>query len=191
MEELEKQVPEVILESYNGDIDKVLKKMTFHYFENKKPYSFDYWLKSDFDKIIDKLEKILEKKKLTLSPRLSNKLPVFLPSKTKRIAFFSYDSKSVRKINTDEFETILRKQAEKRYRNGRILYEDISKYIQEDLTLFNEYHKKHNFYAYRRDISVSTIQFNAYDENDNLLVEKSFVKGGLVFDMDLNKFSEK
>ncbi len=182
---------EVILEPYSTQIDNLLKKMTFQYFENDKPYSFDYQYKSDFDEITSELKKELDQKKLLPSPSISNKLPIFLPAQTSRIAFFSYKSKSVRPINIDELETILTKQAEKRCRSGEFPSSKIDKHVKDDLKTFEAYHKEHNFDAYRRDISTSTIQFNAYNKDDNLLIEKSFVRGGLIFDMKEEEFLKK
>ena len=191
MEAANKQEQEVILEPYRTQIDRLLKKITFYYFDNDKPYSFDYQYKSESDAITSKLKKELEQKKLLPSPSISNKLPIFLPSQTSRIAFFSYKSKSVRPVNIDELEIILTKQAEKRCRSGEFPYAEITKRVQEDLKIFDSYHNEHDFDAYRRDISTSTIQFNAYDKDDNLLIEKSFVRGGLIFNMEEEDFLDK
>lgn len=182
---------EVILDSYRTKINDILKKMTFQYFENNKTYSFDYLFQSDFDEISSKLRKELEQKELSLSPTISNKLPIFLPSRTSRIAFFSYKSKSVRPVKIDDLETILTKQSKKRCRASEFPSSEIGKRIEDDLKIFEAYHNEHDFDAYRRDISTSTIQFNAYDKDDNLLIEKSFVRGGLVFDMKEEDFLEK
>ncbi len=191
MKSSDEKEQEVILEPYNTQINEILKKINFHYFENDKPYSFDHQFKPEFDEITTKLQKKLEQHKLSLSPSISNKLPIFLPSQTKRIAFFSYRSKSVRVVKIDELEMILTKQAEKRCRAGEFPYQDINNHVQEDLKIFEAYHKEHNFDNYRRDISTSTIQFNAYDKDDNLLIEKSFVRGGLVFNMEEKEFVQK
>lgn len=191
MESTGKQEQEVILESHKTKINDVLKKMTFNYFENGKPYSFDYQFKSEFDKITTKLDNELKHHKLPLSPTISNILPIFLPSQTTRISFFAYKSKSVRPIKIYELETILTKQAEKRCRTGEFPYSEINKRVQEDIKIFETYHNEHDFDAYRRDIATSTIQFNAYDKDDNLLIDKSFVRGGLVFDMKEEEFVKK
>ncbi len=191
MKSVDTQEQEVILEPYSTQIDELFKKITFHSFENAKPYSFDYQYKSEFDEITTKLKKELKQKKLSPSPSISNKLPIFLPSQTSRIAFFSYKSKSVRPVNIDELEIILTKQAEKRCRSGEFPSSEIGKLVKEDLKIFEAYHKEHDFDAFRRDISTSTIQFNAYDKNDNLLIEKSFVKGGLIFNVKKEEFVNK
>ncbi len=192
MQSKEKVKKEVILEPYLSEIRELRNQMYFYTFENKKPYSFDYHFKEKFTTIqhaIDK--KLLENPSASISPSVTNHIPVFLPSKTHRIAFFSYQSKSVRAIDIDKLETILTKQAEKRSRNGEFPNSDIAQLVKKDLKAFNAYHKEHNFEAYRRDISTSTIQFNAYDEDDNLLIEKSFVRGGLVFDLKPEEFQRK
>jgi len=188
MKELDNKVSENILESYNGKIDNIYSKMNFSSFGNRKLYSFDYHLKSDFDTLMEKLNNELKENKLKLSPMLSNKIPIFLPKETKRIAFFTYASKSVREVKINELESILTKMAEKKCRAERLPDETAKKMVQEDLDLFNTYQSEHNFEAYRRDIFTKATQFNAYDDKDNLLLEKSFVKGGLVFDMDPKDF---
>ena len=183
---------EVILEPYLSEINDIHKTIKFQTFENDKPYSFDYHLKEKFDDIVQKID--LESKKKTgalISPSLTNRSPIFLPSKTSRISFFSYKSKSVRAVDISDLESILTRQAHKRCRNGEFAYNDIDKRVKEDLELFNAYHKEHDFKDYRTDISTSTIQFNAYDEDDNLLIEKSFVRGGLIFNMKPEEFEEK
>lgn len=190
MKDSKEKTPEVILEYYSTKIDTLRNKMTFQRFENNKYYSFDYHLKSEFDILMEDLNNEPQQNKLTLSPIISNKVPIFLPKETRRIAFFSYKSKSVREVKIDDIEAILTKQAEKQSRMDDISHHETSKLVQEDLKTFKEYHTTHNFNAYRRDISTSTIQFNAYDKEDNLLIEKSFVRGGLVFDMDPKDFSK-
>jgi hypothetical protein len=192
MQSEEKKDKEAILEPYLSQINDIRKTMEFQTFENDKPYSFDYHLKEKFDDIVQKID--LESKKKTgalISPSLTNRLPIFLPPKTNRISFFSYKSKSVRAIDINKLESILARQAHKRCRNGEFSYNEIDARVKEDLALFNTYHKEHNFKDYRTDISTTTIQFNAYDKNDNLLIEKSFVRGGLVFDMQPEEFEEK
>ena len=187
-----KENKEVILEPYLSDINDLHQEMHFQNFDNDKPYSFNYHLKEKFDAINQKIDLELKKKpNAIISPSLNNKLPIFLPSDTSRIAFFSYQSKSVRAVNIDELETILTKQAEKRCRASEFPSSEISKHVEADLKIFEIYHKEHNFEAYRRDISTSTIQFNAYDKDDNLLIEKSFVRGGLIFDMKEEEFLKK
>jgi len=183
---------EVILEPYLSEINKILKLIVFHTFENNKPYSFDYYLKNKFDEFNKKIDIVLkENPNAIISPSITNKLPIFLPQQTNRIAFFSYQSKSVRAVNIDDLETILTRQAEKQWRANEFPHSEIRKRVNDDLKVFNTYHKNHNFDAYRRDISTSTIQFNAYDKDDTLLIEKSFVKGGLIFNMQEAEFIKK
>ena len=180
---------EVILDVYRTRVDDLRTKMHFYSFENDRPYSFDYHLKPEFDMIIADLNKVLKEKKLSLSPFISNHIPIFLPIETKRIAFFSYKSKSVREVNIDELETLLTKQAQKRSRSGEFSNNEIQKRVAEDLNTFKTYSTKNDFDGYRRDILTNTVQFNAYDEKDNLLIEKSFIRGGLVFDLKPKDFS--
>ena len=188
----QKKAKEVILEPYLSKINDIRRTMKFQTFENDKPYSFDYNLKEKFDGIAQKIDLESKKKSSALiSPSLTNRLPIFLPSKTSRISFFSYLSKSVRVVDIAQLESTLVRQAHKRCRNGEFAYEEIDKRVKEDLAAFNAYHKEHDIEAYRRDISTSAIQFNAYDKKDNLLVEKSFVRGGLVFDVQPDEFEEK
>ncbi|MCI0501815.1 MAG: hypothetical protein L0Y61_08765, partial [Epsilonproteobacteria bacterium] len=107
MQKTEKKVSENFLHNYITKINSILNQMSFDTFENHKPYSFDYHLKSEFDKLLEELKKELVPKNLTLSPMISNKIPIFLPKKTKRIAFFEYESKSVREVKTEDLEAIL------------------------------------------------------------------------------------
>jgi len=182
----------IILEPYLSMINHTIDKMTFKLFDNHKLYSFDYTLKNEFDTIINDIKHMLKQKENTLiSPAITNKLPIFLPTKTSRIAFFSYQSKSVRAIDIDELETLLTKQAKKRARAQEFPYSEINKRISDDLQTFSDYHAEHQFDAYRRDIETSAIQFNAYDKEDTLLIEKSFVRGGLIFDMNPEEFDTK
>ncbi len=180
---------EVIREEYRTRVDDLLAKMHFDFFENDKPYSFDYHLKSQFDQLVTDLNTVINEKKLSPSPYITNHIPIFLPSETKRIAFFSYQSKSVRAVNIDELESLLIKQAQKRSRSAEFPFDETQRRVSEDLKAFNIYNKTNNFDGYRRDILGNTIQFNAYDKNDNLLIEKSFIRGGLVFDMKQKDFS--
>jgi predicted HTH transcriptional regulator len=136
---------------------------------------------------MEELKKELEPNQLTLPPMISNKIPIFLPKETKRIAFFKYDSKSVREVKTEDLEAILTKLAKKNIEEK----ENRKTMIEADLKSFAQYHAKHQFEAYRTDIKTKTIQFNAYNDKDNLLLEKSFVRGGLVFDMDPKDFFEQ
>lgn len=187
MQETEKKVSENFLHNYITKVNSIRNKMTFETFENHKPYSFDYHLKSEFNTLLEELKKELEPNNLTLSPMISNKIPIFLPKETKRIAFFEYESKSVREVKTEDLEDILTKLA-----NKNIEKKDNRKtMVEEDLISFAQYHAKHQFEAYRTDIKTKTIQFNAYDANDTLLLGKSFVRGGLVFDMDPKDFCEQ
>jgi hypothetical protein len=183
---------EIILEPYLSTINGILDKMTFILFDNSKPYSFDYAFKNRFDTLIGEIKLALEEKEnAIISPSITNRLPIFLPLETSRIAFFAYQSKSVRAIDIDELETILTRQAEKRSRANEFPHSDIRKLVSADLATFNDYHTKHLFDTYRRDITTPAVQFNAYDKEDTLLIEKSFVRGGLVFDMDPKEFSQK
>lgn len=180
---------EVILEEYRTRVNDLRTKMHFCSFENNRPYSFDYHLKSEFNTIIADFNKVLKEKKLSLTPFITNHIPIFLPIETKRIAFFSYKSKSVREVNINELEILLTKQAEKRSRSGEFANDEIQKRVAEDLNAFNTYNKKNDFDGYRRDILTNTVQFNAYDKSDNLLIEKSFIRGGLIFDLNSKDFS--
>ena len=189
MKTIEVNLEETILEKYRTRIDDLRTKMHFYSFENDRHYSFDYHLKPKFDQLVTDLNTVLEEKKLSLSPFISNHIPIFLPSETKRIAFFSYRSKSVREVNIAELETLLSKQAQKRSRSGEFTNDEIQKRVEEDLNAFKAYSTIHNFDGYRRDILTNTIQFNAYDEKDNLLIEKSFIRGGLVFNLNPEDFS--
>jgi len=67
---------EVMLDSYKAEIRDIYERMTFYCFENKKPYSFDYWIKPVFDIITDRLQSNLNGDSLPLSSSLSNKLPI-------------------------------------------------------------------------------------------------------------------
>lgn len=190
MTEEVKKKQEVILETYKAKVDNLLEKMTFHYFENDKQYSFDYQFKAEFDEVINQLKDELQRNKLPMSPTISNKLPVFLPPEVARIAFFAYQAKSVRAIDPDDLENILKKQAMKLCRQNELQYSEVESLVKADLQAFKTYHEEHNYTAYRRDVFTSTVQFNAYDKEDNLLIEKSFVKGGLIFDMPEKDFSQ-
>ena len=125
-----------------------------------------------------------------MSPTISNKLPVFLPAEVKRIAFFAYQAKSVRAIDPDDLENILTKQAMKLCRHNELQYTEVESLVKTDLQTFKTYHEEHKHTAYRTDVFTSTVQFNAYDKDDNLLIEKSFVKGGLIFDILEKDFSQ-
>ena len=180
---------EVILEEYRTRVDDLRAKMHFDFFENDRPYSFDYHLKPQFDQLWTDFNTVLKKKKLSPSPYITNHIPIFLTSETKRIAFFSYQSKSVREVNIDELESLLIKQAQKRARSGEFHSDEIQKRVSGDLKAFKEYDAAHDVDGYRRDILTNAVQFNSYDKNDNLLIEKSFVRGGLVFDLNPKDFS--
>jgi len=190
MTEEEKKKQEVILETYKAKVDNLLEKMTFHYFENDKKYSFDYHLKSEFDKVIKQFQDELQLDKLPMPPTISNKLPIFLPAEVARIAFFAYQAKSVRAIDPDDLENILKKQAMKLCRQNELQYTEVENLVKEDLRTFKKYHEEHQYTTYRTDVFTSTVQFNAYDKEDNLLIKKSFVKGGLIFDMPEKDFSQ-
>jgi len=185
----EKEEKEIILKQYINKVDKLIEKMVFYHFKNKKLYSFDYHFKKDFDLIKTEILKEQEEKpNAIISPSLKNKFPVFLPSQTVRISFFEYKSKSVRKVDIKNLKNTLFKQAQNYCKKHRLSYEKIEQLVKDDLEVIKEYDRKHNVNEYRRDIIGSTIQFNAYDRDDNLLLEKAFIKGGLVFDMSQNEF---
>jgi hypothetical protein len=186
--EVEKSVTSV-LEEYRKRIDDLRNQMHFFYFENERPYSFDYHFKPEFDQIVTDLNKVLEENKLPQSPYITNHIPIFLPSETKRIAFFSYRSKSVREVDIDKLETLLIKQAQKRSKSGEFPHKEIKQRVKDDLEAFKTFDKMNDYDGYRRDIYTNTVQFNAYDKDDKLLIEKSFVRGGLVFDLDPKDFS--
>jgi hypothetical protein len=126
-----------------------------------------------------------------LSRSVKNLIPIFLPENTVRIAFFSYPSKSVRAVNIKNLKTILSRQAEKKYKNGQLTKKEVHTLVKQDIETFNNFQELHKFTEYRQDIQTKTIQFNAYDDNDALLIEKSFVRGGLVFDIKEEEFKEK
>jgi len=189
MSKVVEKIETSILEEYRKRIDDLRNQMHFSYFENERPYSFDYHFKPKFDQIVTDLNKVLEENKLLQSPFITNHIPIFLPSETKRIAFFSYKSKSVREVNISELKTLLTKQAQKRCRNGEFTNNEIKKRVEEDLNAFKTYNTTHNFDGYRRDILSKTVQFNAYDKNDTLLMEKKFVRGGLVFNLKPEDFT--
>jgi hypothetical protein len=184
--------PEIILEPYLTRIDKLRSQMRFHTFENGKHYAFDYSFKEQFAQIVRQIDELSRKEEeVMVSPAVTNKLPIFLPEQTRRIAFFEYTSKSVRKVEIDKLEKMLTNQAFKKFRNGEIKESEISRLVREDMNTFEAYQKEHGFKAYRRDIATTTVQFNAYDSSDNLLIEKSFVRGGLVFNLPPMEFSNK
>jgi hypothetical protein len=158
-------------------------KMHFITFENGKPYSFDYMYKESFE--------LFEKMTNKLSVSAKNIIPIFLPNTTKRIAFFSYESKSVRVVDITNLEAMLKRQAKKKYKRGDITKEEAYTFVKKDIDTFNNFKKQHKLTEYRQDIQTKTIQFNAYDKNDKILIEKSFSKGGLVFDMKEEEFAEK
>jgi len=190
LEETKEQ--EVILKPYIDEVDKLVEKMVFYHFKNKKPYSFDYHFKKDFALINAKISKEQEQKPNSIiSPSLKNKFPVFLPSQTVRISFFEYESKSVRKVDIKNLKNTLFKQAQNYCKKHSLPYEEIKQLVKDDLEAIEVYDRKHNVNEYRRDIFSSTIQFNAYDKDDNLLLEKAFIKGGLVFDMTQDEFLNK
>jgi len=186
----EKSAEEVILESYLHELDTLRSKMNFCFFANNKPCSFNYELRSEFETLINKIKADHTKKKLVISPAISNRIPVFLPKETRRIAFFAYKSKSVREVKIDELESILTKMADKKFRAESLCVETVKKMVEEDLNEFKKYQAEHSFDGYRRDVNTATVQFNAYDKDDNLLVEKSFIKGGIVFEMEQKDFAE-
>ena len=183
---------EFVLEPYLATIDAIMRKMEFHLFDNGRPYSFDYHLKDACDTVIKELQSLQKQYDLPgISPKVTNRLPIFLPPQTCRIAFFSYQSKSVRPVRAESLISILYRQAEKRAKEGEFPATEIDRYVNEDLDQFQKYDATHRFDAYRRDIVTRTIQFNAYDQEDTLLIEKSFVRGGLVFDMKPEQFKER
>ena len=110
---------EDILESYLLRIDTILRGMTFHLFDNGKPYSVDYQAKKECDALLAELEIQRQQSGLSrISPKVTNKLPIFLPVSTQRIAFFEYQAKSVREIDLMQLPPILQRQGEKRALEG-------------------------------------------------------------------------
>jgi len=167
-----------------SQIAALKSEMTFHRFANGKSYSFDYGMEASFLRLSEN-----GRKKLPRSA--SNALPVFLPRTTRRISFSHSVAKSVRKLHPSKIEKILTARAEKICRHsdsGEVDCETVMKKVGSDLVLFNEYHSTHPDVEYRIDIATPAITFRAYDENDLLLIENSFVKGGLVFDLSPEQF---
>lgn len=187
---------EIILNTYRERLDEIRFKMHFDSFENKRNftfknkrnYSFDYHLKSEFDQFVAEYKKVCDEEKIPLSPHITNYIPIFLPSETRRIAFFTYQSKSVRIVDIDNLETVLEKQARKLSKYGTLSFDKIQEKVNADLKAFKEYDSRHDFDGYRQDVISHTIQFNAYDKDDNILIEKSYVRGGLVFDLKVEDF---
>jgi len=196
----------MITKPYLAEINKLRDQITFYKFDNNKEYSFDYQYKDQFDKI---LKEIKEQK--NISPIVTNKIPIFLSKEVERIAFFKYTSKSVRVVDISNLREILTKQAIKYKKEKKDECEkdeceknrstneesididtniDISTLVDNDMKIFGEYQEKNNFKEYRLDITAQAIQFNAYDKDDNLLIEKSFVRGGLIFDMTPLEFED-
>ena len=179
---------------YLNKINTLRQQMVFRTFKNNKPYSFDYVYKADFQTIEEEIKATLsEKPSLKLSPLVKNLIPIFLPSNVSRIAFFEYTAKSVRVFNTDTIENSLRRQAHKQYRRGEIKKEEIEPLIKKELLTFytlDEENKKRGEISYRHDLYTQTIQFNAYDKEDCILIEKSHIRGGLVFDMKIEEFNK-
>lgn len=188
---------EIILNTYRERLDKIRSKMHFYSFENKRNftfknkrnYAFDYHLKSEFDQLIAEYKKVCDEEKIPLSPHITNFIPIFLPPETKRIAFFTYRSKSVRIVDIDNLETLLEKQARKHSKYGAPSFDTMQEKVDTDLKAFKNYDSLHDFDGYRQDVISHTIQFNAYDQSDNILIEKSYVRGGLIFDLDSKDIS--
>ena len=182
----------LLLEPYLSKVDALRSDMLFRAFKNDKPYSFDYRYKEDFQNIQEEIKVMLEKQpSLQLSPSVKNMIPIFLPTDVARIAFFAHRAKSVRIFNTDTMKDTLWKQARKQYRRGEIKKEEILSIVDIDLKVFKTFDSTHDFKSYRFDSYTNTVQFNAYDKDDNVLIEKSYVLGGLVFDMKEKDFEEK
>ena len=169
--------------TYLSQVIALRDKMHFFTFENEKLYSFDYTYKKEFELFVKNIDK--------LSVSVKNIIPIFLPKSTARIAFFSYASKSVRAVNIENLESMLKRQAEKKYKNGEIRKEEANTFVKEDIEIFNSFQKQHNFTKYRQDIKTKTVQFNAYSEDDTVLIEKSYIRGGLIFDMREDEFDKK
>ena len=51
---------EILIEPYLSMINKLRKEISFSFFENTKPYSFDYHLKNKFQSIEKKIKAIQE-----------------------------------------------------------------------------------------------------------------------------------
>jgi hypothetical protein len=179
----------IIIEPYMSEITALRDQMTFYRFQNNKPYSFDYNFKLDFEKIKRSIDRQLaENENQKISQAVLNRIPVFLPIQTKRLTFFSYAAKSVRSVQIEELEKLLWQQVSKKYP-----YETFSEQqrrVDEDLKTFRRYHARYNFDEYRRDIFSTAVQFNAYDEKDNLLLKKAAVRGGLVFGVSYDVLNE-
>jgi len=150
---MERQRKEVILEPYLTQVMNLHDQMHFHLFKNKKPYSFDYNLKSQFDLIVKEVKKKNLDTQLAISPALANKIPIFLPSTTSCISFFSYKTKSVRQVEINSLEAMLHRQALKQIHLGNIDNAEIDQLVKTDLETFKKYDAAHKFIAYRTDIN--------------------------------------
>ncbi len=176
----------IITERFGGEIDVWLERMTFSLFANGRRYSFDHHLRTVFEGLRQELEAACRAADIPVSPALTNKIPVFLPPDTRRIAFFSYRSKSVRAVDPERLETLLRQQAKKK----KLSPDEAEVLVRKDLAAFDEYRKQYDFDAWRMDVETTAVQFNAYDGDDNLLIEKGFVRGGLVFALPPDRFEK-
>ncbi len=163
--------------------EELIRDMQFYAFENGKRYSLDYGYKKAFEDLVKEATDALAEDELPLSPILTNHLPIFLPKEVTRIAFFAYHSKSVRSIDPAQLPDMLERSANKLIRNGELEPQKKRHAIAKDIKTFSHYQSIHPAHHYKKDIFTRTIQFNAYDINDILLVEKGFVRGGLVFDL--------
>jgi hypothetical protein len=165
-----------------GRIAALKSDMGWETFENGRPYSFSYYTKPLFEDITSSFE--------TLPRKVSNALPVFLPEGVRRIAFSEWASKSVRRVEVSGLEDILVRNAERMARDGVIDPGDVPKFVSEDMAAFLLYDKAHPATEYRTDVLSTAVQFRAYGEDDEMLIDNAFVRGGLVFPFGPDVFGE-
>jgi len=137
--------------------------------------------------LIKDSKKSLDMESLPLTIR--KYLPIFLPNEIKRIAFFQSTSKSVRRVPSNNIEKALRRNSHN-YNIEKNDNRNINTILQEDINTFNMHLKDYDNDEYFIDTFSTAIRFNAYDKDDNIIVEKSYVKGGLVFDIREEEFED-
>ncbi|MFA5501860.1 MAG: hypothetical protein WC253_04395 [Sulfurovaceae bacterium] len=170
-------------------IGALLSQMQFSYFTNGKKYSFDYQYKEVFEIIDKELKQLLdEEEKIPRS--ITSSMPIFLPKETARIAFFESQAKSVKAIDAISIIQALENKAFD-YQPKEDDPRTIEEILANDLKTFNDYNKKYTANEYYIDTFSTSVRFNAYDSDDKMLIEKSYVLGGLVFDIDEKDFSDK
>jgi len=170
-------------------IGALLSQMQFSYFTNGKKYSFDYQYKEVFEIIDKELKQLLdEEEKIPRS--ITSSMPIFLPKETARIAFFESQAKSVKAIDAISIIQALESKA-LTYQPKEDDPRTIEEILEKDLKTFNDYNKEYTFDEYYIDTFSTSVRFNAYDSNDKMLIEKSYVLGGLVFDIDEKDFLDK